>query len=261
MFSNNNPVFNESTLARLDRPVGGGLTFSAQGAVTNTLILTSLCGATAIGGWALVENNPGLYRPIFWGSLIAGLALALIICFKPRTSPFLAPVYALQEGVFVGAASYMYGRWAEMKSAGETLGHHLVLQAGLLTIGILMAMLLAYKTGAIRATEKFKFAVVGATGGIAIFALVMLGLSLFGVSMPWFMGEGKYGWVGIGIAGFIVVIASMNLILDFDLIEQFQAQRAPKYMEWYAGFGLLTTLVWLYLSILRLLAMLTGRRE
>lgn len=261
MFGNTNPVFNESTLGRLDRGAARGLSFSAQGAVTNTLILTSLCGATAIGGWALVENNPALMMPIFLGSLVAGLVLALIMCFKPQTSPVLAPVYALQEGLFVGGASYMYGRWAEMKTAGQTLGHDLVLQAGLLTIGILMAMLLGYKTGAIRATERFKFAVVGATGGIAIFSLVMIVLRLCGVRMPWFMGEGPYGWVGIGIAGFIVVIASLNLILDFDLIEECEAKRAPKYMEWYAGFGLLTTLVWLYLSILRLLAMLSGRRE
>jgi uncharacterized YccA/Bax inhibitor family protein len=132
----------------------------------------------------------------------------------------------------------------------------IVLQAVMLTIGTLFALLFAYRSGLIRATENFKLGVVAATGGIAIVYLVNIVMGFFGHSMPFIQGS---SWVGIAFSGFVVVIAALNLVLDFDMIEQGVAQGAPKYMEWYGAFGLLVTLVWLYLEILRLLSKLQSR--
>jgi uncharacterized YccA/Bax inhibitor family protein len=132
----------------------------------------------------------------------------------------------------------------------------LVIQAVGLTFGTLAALLLAYRSGLIRATENFRLGVVAATGGIAILYLVNIVMGFFGHSMP-FIHESS--WVGIAFSGFVVVVAALNLVLDFDMVEQGVQQGAPKYMEWYAAFGLLVTLVWLYLEILRLLSKLQSR--
>jgi uncharacterized YccA/Bax inhibitor family protein len=137
------------------------------------------------------------------------------------------------------------------------LGTGLVLQATILTAGIAVSLLIAYKTRLIKATENFKLGVCAATGGLAILCLGSMLLGLFGVHIPYIWESGP---IGIAVAGFVVVIAALNLVLDFDFIEQGAQNRLPRYMEWYAGIGLLVTLVWLYISILRLLAYLQDRR-
>ena len=182
------------------------------------------------------------------GGAIGGFILVLVTTFKKEWSPITAPIYALCEGLLIGGISAMYNA----KFNG------IVLQAGMLTFGTLFALLAAYRTGFIRATENFKLGVVAATGGIAIMYLVSWVLSMFNVNMSFMHGSGL---LSIGISAFVVVIAALNLVLDFDFIEQGAQVGAPKYLEWYGAFGLLVTLVWLYLEILRLLAKLSSRRD
>jgi uncharacterized YccA/Bax inhibitor family protein len=153
------------------------------------------------------------------------------------------------EGGVVGAASVFT---AAFYKGGPTI----VLQAGLLTFGILAALLLAYCSRLIKPTENFKLGVAAATGGVAIVCVASFALRMFGIQIPYLWDNGI---IGIAFAGFVVVVASLNLVLDFDFIEQGTEQGAPKHMEWYGAFGLLVTLVWLYLSILRLLRMVSGR--
>ncbi|MCY7312389.1 MAG: Bax inhibitor-1/YccA family protein, partial [Pseudoxanthomonas sp.] len=177
---------------------------------------------------------------------IGGMVLALVTIFKQTWAPVTAPMYALVEGFFLGAISAMYSHLYE----------GIVLQAVMLTIGTLFAMLFAYRTGLIKVTEKFKMGVVAATGGIFLVYLATIVLGLFGISVP-FIHES--GLVGIGFSLFVIVIAAMNLVLDFDFIEKGAEQGAPKYMEWYGAFSLMVTLVWLYLEFLRLLSKLQSR--
>jgi len=157
-----------------------------------------------------------------------------------------APVYALLEGLCLGALSGFF----------ETQFPGIVLQAVGLTFGTLLALLVAYKSGVIKATENFKLGVVAATGGIALVYIATLVLGFFGVAIPFIHGSGP---LGILFSLFVVVIAALNLVLDFDFIESGAAQGAPRFMEWYAAFGLMVTLIWLYLEILRLLAKLRSR--
>jgi uncharacterized YccA/Bax inhibitor family protein len=160
---------------------------------------------------------------------------------------FTAPIYALLEGLFLGGISAIF----EAQYPG------IVIQAVSLTFGTLFCLLLAYRSGIIKVTENFKLGVAAATGGIALIYLATLVLGLFGVRMP-FIHES--GLIGIGFSLFVVVIAALNLVLDFDFIESGAKSGAPKYMEWYAAFGLMVTLIWLYIEILRLLAKLRSRR-
>jgi len=188
----------------------------------------------------------GAVAPWMWGGLIGGLVMALVISFKPTTAPFLAPVYALLEGLFLGAIS----------AAFEVAYPGIVMQAVALTFGTLGTLLFAYRTGVIRATENFKLGVTAATGGIFLVYMASWIMGFFGVSMP-FIHES--GLIGIGFSVFVVIIAALNLVLDFDFIENGVERGAPKFMEWYAAFGLLVTLVWLYIEILRLLSKLQSR--
>ena len=170
----------------------------------------------------------------------------MVIMFKPKTSPYLAPAYALAEGVFLGALSGFM----------QTIYPGIVLPAILLTFGVAGSLLAAYASGLVRATENFKLGIMAATGGIAIVYLATFVLGFMGIQIPYIHGSGI---IGIGFSLIVVVIAALNLVLDFDFIEKGVENGAPKYMEWYASFGLLVTLVWLYLELLRLLAKLQGR--
>jgi uncharacterized YccA/Bax inhibitor family protein len=178
---------------------------------------------------------------------IAGFVVAMVLCFKHNWAPVLAPVYAVLEGLFLGGISAMY--------AARFGG--IVFQAVALTFGTLFALLAAYQAGFIRATEKFKLGIFAATGGIALVYFASIILGFFGVHIPGIFGSGM---VGIGFSIVVVVIAALNLVLDFDMIEQGARAGAPKYMEWYGAFGLMVTLVWLYLEILRLLSKLKDNR-
>jgi uncharacterized YccA/Bax inhibitor family protein len=218
-----------------------------EGTVNKSFFLILLVFATAYfswqsafpSGWAAetVPVIPGWYLP----AIVASLVVALILIFKQTTAPYLAPVYAVLEGATLGAISAFF----EFRYPG------IVLQAVLCTLGTFTALLLAYRSGLIRATENFKLGVVAATGGICLVYMIDLGLRFFGKSVPMIH---ETGMMGIGFSVFVTVVAALNLVLDFDFIEKGAEVGAPKYMEWYAAFGLLVTLVWLYLEMLRLLS-------
>ncbi len=172
--------------------------------------------------------------------------VALVTAFKREWAPVTTPIYALLEGLFLGGLSLLY----EQQFPG------IVMNAVGLTFGTLAALLLAYRSGLIKATENFKLGIFAATGGIALLYLVSMGLGFFGIRIPLIHGSGV---IGIGFSLFVVGIAALNLVLDFDFIERGAESGAPKYMEWYGAFGLLVTLIWLYIEILRLLAKLQSR--
>ncbi len=173
---------------------------------------------------------------------IGGFIMALVTIFKKEWAPMTAPLYALLQGLFIGGISSMI----------EASYPGIVIQAVSLTFGTLAGMLFLYKSGIIQVTEKFRLGVFAATAGIAIFYLVTIALSFFGVNVPLMNGGGIWG---IGFSVIVVIIAALNLVLDFDFIEQGAAsKRLPQYMDWYAAFALMVTLIWLYLEILRLLS-------
>ena len=182
---------------------------------------------------------------------IGGFVVALVTIFKKSWSPVTVPIYAVLEGLALGGISKMYA---------DAFEPGIVPQAIMLTLGILFALLFAYKTKIIRATENFKLGVFAATAGIGIVYLVSFFMGIFGSGGLPAMDPTNSSMLSIGFSLFVVVIASLNLVMDFDFIESGAANGAPKYMEWYGAFGLLVTLIWLYLEILRLLAKLSSRR-
>ena len=252
MIRSGNPALKESTFldlgsgAVVSRDAGA---MSLNGTVNKTGILLLLSVLTAAFAWSQVEFTEegavgaGLY---LWGGLIGGFVLALVTTFKKAWAPVTAPMYALVEGLFLGAISAMYNH----------MYHGIVLQAVMLTMGTLFALLFAYRSGLIKATENFKLGVVAATGGIALVYLASIVLGFFVINIPLIH---ESGIVGIGFSLFVIVIAALNLVLDFDFIENGVEQGAPKYMEWYGAFGLMVTLVWLYIEFLRLLSKLNSR--
>ena len=182
---------------------------------------------------------------------IGGFVVALVTIFKKSWSPVTVPIYAVLEGLALGGISKMYA---------DAFEPGIVPQAIMLTLGILFALLFAYKTKIIRATENFKLGVFAATAGIGIVYLVSFFMGIFGSGGLPVMDPTNSSMLSIGFSLFVVVIASLNLVMDFDFIENGAANGAPKYMEWYGAFGLLVTLIWLYLEILRLLAKLSSRK-
>jgi uncharacterized YccA/Bax inhibitor family protein len=172
----------------------------------------------------------------------------MVTCFKPQWASITGPLYAIAEGLFVGALSALC----------ETMVPGIALQAVLLTLGVFLALLAAYSMRLIKATENFKLGIVAATGGICLVYIASMVLGMFGINIPYIH---ESGLIGIGFSVVVVIIAALNLVLDFDFIENGCTHGAPKYMEWYAAFGLLVTLVWLYVEILRLLMKLAARRE
>jgi uncharacterized YccA/Bax inhibitor family protein len=222
-----------------------GARMTLGGTVNKTAILLALVLITAIYTWGrfFSTGNPAAIMPLVWTGAIGGLVMCLVTVFKKEWAGVTAPIYALLQGLLVGGLSAFY----ESRFPG------IVIQAVGLTFGTLACLLLAYKSGLIKATENFKLGVVAATGGIALLYLVSFAMSFFGKPIG-FIHEG--GLFGILFSGFVVVIAALNLVLDFDFIEAGAENGAPKYMEWYGAFGLTVTLIWLYLEILRLLSKL-----
>ena len=210
------------------------------------LLLVLVCAGTFTWNRFNEAGDYAAVAPWVIGGAIGGLVTALIVAFRKTTAPFLAPVYAALQGLVLGGIS----------AAMEFQYPGIVLQAVVLTAGTLGCLLVAYMTGAIKATENFKLGVTAATGAILLIYLVSFGMRLFGMEMPYIHDNGL---VGIGISVVIVVIAALNLVLDFDFIEAGANNGAPKYMEWYGAFGLMVTLVWLYIEILRLLSKLRSR--
>jgi uncharacterized YccA/Bax inhibitor family protein len=196
------------------------------------------------GYYVYTEQITSLILP---GCLL-GLAVAILTIFKKQYAPITVPIYALFQGLFLGGISFMYGQMYE----------GIVYNAVLLTITILLSLLLAYRSGLIKPTENFKLGIFAATGGIALFYVISFVASFFGGGLAIF-DPTNGSMTSILVSLFIVIIASLNLVLDFDFIEEASENGAPKYMEWYGAFGLLVTLVWLYLEILRLLAKINSR--
>jgi uncharacterized YccA/Bax inhibitor family protein len=240
-----NPTLNGNAFRKEGMAYGDTMTIS--GTVNKTGILTVLVVAAAAWTWNRAFNS-GLESigPMIAIGVIGGLIFAMVTVFKKTWAPITAPIYAVLEGLALGSISAMY----EVRFAG------LPMQAVGLTFGVLVALLLAYRTGIIRVTDKFRMGVVAATGGIFVFYLLTWILGFFGVRFPSVFGAGL---LGIGISVAIVIVAALNLVLDFDFIESGAHAGAPKYMEWYGAFGLMVTLIWLYLEILRLLSKLRSR--
>ena len=213
-------------------------TMSLDGTVNKTRQLLALCFGGAFFGW----NTPSLALP----AIIVGFIVALFTIFRPKNSPYTAPAYAAIEGVALGAITM----FAEVQFPG------IGIQAIGLTFGILASLLFCYKSGIIKPTENFRLMIFSATMGIALLYLVSFIMSFFGNSIGFIHSNGIYG---IGFSLFVVAIASLNLVLDFDFIEEGSEVGLPKYMEWYGAFSLMVTLVWLYLEILRLLMKLRSR--
>jgi uncharacterized YccA/Bax inhibitor family protein len=235
-----NPALNERAFKG---QVAIGEAMTLQGTVNKTGLLLLCVVATAAWTWGLAHSETsGAAIPWMVGGLIGGFVVALVTIFKKTWSPFTAPLYALLEGLALGGISAVF----------EKTYHGIAVEAVGLTLGVLFVMLLAYKTGLIRATQGFKIGVIAATGGIAVFYLVEMVLSFFFHFQFSAINGGSF--LGIAFSLFVVVIAALNLVLDFDMIETGVRGGAPKYMEWYGAFGLMVTLIWLYLEMLRLLA-------
>lgn len=244
-----NPTLNSSTFdAFRGEAYEASNAMTIQGTALKTLILLGLCTGTASLTWGMVQGQAvGQAMPWMIGGIVGGLIFGLATSFKPNWSPVTAPLYAMAEGLFLGGISALF----EMKFQG------IVFQAMIATFGTTFALLMAYQTGIIKATENFKLGVFAATGGIGIMYLSMWIMRMFGMNVSLFsMG----GW-GIAISAVVVIVAALNLVLDFDFIEDAANRGAPKYCEWYGAYGLMVTLVWLYIEILRLLAIIAGRSQ
>jgi uncharacterized YccA/Bax inhibitor family protein len=222
---------------------------TVEGTVNKTGILLLLAVLSAAFTWreVLTPGGEGAAMALALGGALGGFIVAMVTCFKPTVSPYTAPIYALLEGLVLGAFSSILNQ-AYPGIVSQAVG---------LTFGVMAVMLIAYRSRLIQATEKFKIGVVAATGGIALFYLVLLVGRLFGAEFGTFMWNPTPLSIGISLA--VVAIAALNLILDFDLIEQGARRGAPKFMEWYGAFSLMVTLIWLYFEILRLLSKLNRR--
>ena len=241
-----NPALKENTFTGV-RAAAGEPAMTLQGTATKSLLLIVLTVFSASFTWnAVASGNTAILGPATIVGGLGGFIVALITVFKPKVSPYTGPIYAVLEGLLLGGISSMYNQRFQ----------GLPLQAVALTFGVFIAFLIVYRMGLIRATERFRLGVVAATGGIMVMYLLSFVLGFFGVRMNFLHDSSP---LSIGISLVIVAVAALNLVLDFDFIERGVEQRAPKFMEWYAAFGLLVTLVWLYLEILRLLSKLQGR--
>jgi uncharacterized YccA/Bax inhibitor family protein len=242
MLRTGNPTLKESTFRGVTRATGEEA-MTLQGTVNKTgLSLLVLLAAAALV-W-----NSSTPQPFVLLGLVGGLVTALVTVFKPIAAPVTTPLYAAFEGLLLGGLSLVF----EARYPG------IVINAVGLTLGTLAVLLLAYSSGLIRPSENFKLGVVAATGAVALLYFVSMVMGFFGKTIPFIHDSGP---IGIGFSLFVVGLAALNLVLDFDFIERGAAMGAPKYMEWFGAFGLLVTLVWLYVEILRLLAKLQDRRR
>lgn len=235
-----NPAFNEKTLNRLSAAgeLAGTETMTTHGTVNKLGFLVILTVLSSAFAWTNAEAS---YAPFLaGGAILANLVLAFVIIFNKSKAPVLAPVYALVEGLSLGFISYFVDKGAP----------GIAMHAFVATFGILFLMLALYSAGVLQATPKFVKIVVGASFGILMIYVLDLVLAFFGMNVPMIHQSGPYGII---FSAFVVVVASMNLIIDFAMIETAVEAQAPKYMEWYGGFAILLTLIWLYLEILRLL--------
>lgn len=245
LIRSNNPVLKEKAFTG-ELITGEAMTI--QGTVNKTGLLLLFVVVTAAWTWGLSHSEtPQAAYPWMLGGLLVGFVTALVTVFRKNWAPISAPIYALCEGFALGGISAIF----------ERAYPGIAVQAVSLTFGVMFVMLLAYKFGIIRATRGFKLGVIAATGAIVVVYVVNMLMSLFFHTQMSFLNSSTP--LGIGISLVVVIIASLNLILDFDMIEMAARMGAPKYMEWYGAFGLMVTLIWLYLEILRLLGKMRRR--
>ena len=239
-----NPLLNDKAFQRAGQyaQAGTGEVMSVEGAINKTAFLLLLVVASATWVWTrfFQTQDAAQLMPYLWGGLLVGVAAMLATIFAPTWGRISAPVYALAEGLVLGGISALY----------EIQLHGIVFQAIGLTIGVLAVMLVLYRTGIIKVTDRFRMIVFAATGGIALFYAASIVLGLFHVSMPLLFG----GTGAIVLSLLIVGVAAARLAVAFDTIARGAERGAPQYMEWYAAFGVMVSLIWLYLEILRLLA-------
>ena len=250
-----NPALNAETFGNAAKSSPAGIqvmsseAMTLEGTVNKTGILLALVVLSASWTWNMFfeSGNPATVMPIAIGGAIVGFIFALITIFKKQWAGITAPLYAIAEGLFLGAISGIF----EMQYPG------IVIQAVGLTLGTLASLLFLYKTGIVKPTENFRLMITSATMGIGLLYLVSMLMNMFGSGGIGFIHSN--GLFGIGFSLFVVAIAALNLVLDFDFIEQGSEMSAPKYMEWFGAFSLMVTLIWLYLEMLRLLAKLRSR--
>lgn len=261
LLSGTTGIFSGATMIRSGNPALRADTFSnavtsynhgndamtLSGTVNKSFIVITALLISAGFVWNLHYQASPMVGPLLWGGVIGSFIVALVTIFKKEWSPLTAPLYGVLEGLALGGISAM----ADMRFPG------IVIQAAALTMGVFVALLFAYKSGLIKPTENFKLGVAAATGGIAVMYLISMVMRMFGSPVA-FLHDSSL--LSIGISAVVIIVAALNLVLDFDFIEE-GANRGntPKYMEWYAAFGLTVTLAWLYLEILRLLMKLKGR--
>ena len=241
-----NPAFRSKAFTHRSSDFSTNEVMTLSGAVNKTGLYLLLCVLSAALNWNLLYSNPSLANGLLWLGVFGGLVAAIVTIWKPTTANISAPIYAVLQGLALGAVSGMY----------EYLYDGIVMQALALTFGTLAALLLAYKSGLIKPTENFRLMLFAATGGVFILYLVSFIMSFFGGPIGFIHSNSL---MGIGFSLVVVAIAALNLVLDFDFIEQASESGAPKYLEAYGAFSLMVTLIWLYLEILRLLAKIYSR--
>ncbi len=242
-----NPALNEKVFQQAGSvDIAQGMTVNGTVNKTGIMLLLLIAGATYTWSEFMAGNVDAMSLWMMVG-LIGGMIVAFVTIFKKTWAPVTAPLYAVLEGFALGGISAML----------EATYEGIVIQAVALTFGTAGCLLIAYKSGVIKATENFRLGVVAATGGVMLIYLATYILGFFGIAIPYIH---ENGLIGIGFSLVVVVIAALNLVLDFDFIEKGAEHGAPKYMEWYAAFGLMVTLIWLYIEILRLLSKLNSRK-
>jgi len=248
-----NPVLSEKVFNKAHSEESTEV-MTVKGTAFKSIVLIFMVLAGAAYTWKVFYEaiNPASVTPWMWGGAIGGFIVAIIISFKPNLAQYLAPVYAVLEGLFLGAISAMFNQAFAESAPG------IVMNATLLTILTAFAMLVVYRTGLIKVNDRFIRIITTAVGAIALYYFVNIILSMFGVNLVMLHNSGP---LSIGISLVIIGVAAFSLLLDFNFIEKASQQGAPKYMEWYGAFALMVTLIWLYLEILKLLAKFAGGRE
>lgn len=262
MFHSGNPTLNDSTfdaparwddLAERERKA---TTMTVMGTVHATAILLGVCVGVAVFCWYLITQNTSLVMPMWIGGGLLGFVFVMVISFKPRTAPYLAPVYAACEGAFLAGFSYFAATFIPTQGGAPNTG--IVFQAVGITFAIFGGMLLGYRTGLIRVGPVVQKLMMTALIGLVLYALALILLNgLLGMGLPNLYSSNSP--IGIGFTAVCLGLATLFLVLDFQHIEEGAKVGAPKYMEWYSAFGLMVTLVWIYVTVLRLLMKLQSR--
>jgi uncharacterized YccA/Bax inhibitor family protein len=237
--ASSNPVFSKANIARVRENVKSNGTMTVNGSLQKTSFLLAVLMAFGVISWGITSSNPASGAGLIIGSMILALVIGLVIIFK-KPSPTLSTIYAALEGIVLGGISYLFNDQYQ----------GIVVQAVMLTIGVTMAMLFLYKTGLIKVTEKLRSVIMIATVGVLVFYILTW---IIGIFSPSIYSSLTIGTSGVVIAGVIVLIAAFNLLLDFNFIDEGAKKELPKEFEWFAAFGLMVTLIWLYISILRML--------